>query len=151
MPTHAPSRRHVEAFAEGLARREGRCALRWNGAAWTYGALAAGARSGAKWLRARGLGPGDRVACLAGPCPDVVVWMLACYELGAVWVPINTRYKSAEVQHILEEPVDYENRAQAQGLLCFTETARRGQAFTVAGTPRVALDLEVRLGRSSLL
>ena len=87
MPTHAPSRRHVEAFAEGLARREERCALRWNGAAWTYGALAAGARSGAAWLRARGLGPGDRVACLAGPCPDVVVWMLASYELGAVWVP----------------------------------------------------------------
>ena len=39
----------------------------------------------AAWLRARGVGPGDRVAAYAGNLPETVVAMLATTSIGAVW------------------------------------------------------------------
>jgi acetoacetyl-CoA synthetase len=39
----------------------------------------------AAWLRARGVGPRDRVAAYAGNLPETVVAMLATTSLGAVW------------------------------------------------------------------
>jgi len=49
------------------------------------------------------VGPGDRVAALAPSSPQLVAAMLGTYAVGAIWVPINTRYRATEVGHILED------------------------------------------------
>eukprot|EP01052_Picozoa_sp_SAG31_P004667 SAG31_NODE_196_length_20699_cov_103.813835_4_plen_249_part_00 len=58
--------------------------------------------------------------------------------------PVSSRWNLT--QHILEEPTDYGDRSLADGLLHFTELTARADAFVVAGTPRVALDLEIHDG-----
>lgn len=55
--------------------------------------------------------------------------------------PVASRWNL--VQHILEEPVEYGNRAFARGTLRMTAEDRRGHPFTIAGSPRVSLDLEL--------
>jgi len=66
-------------------------------------ALVDRARRYAAGLRALGVEPGDRVAALAHPSVDLVVANLGCYVAGAVHVPINTRYRGAEIAHILAD------------------------------------------------
>ena len=47
-------------------------------------------------LRSLGVGRGDQVALWMTNCPDWVVCWMACARLGAVLVPINTRFKVGE-------------------------------------------------------
>ncbi|HPU54399.1 MAG TPA: AMP-binding protein [Burkholderiaceae bacterium] len=54
-------------------------------------------------LRALGVGRGDQVALWMTNCPDWLVCWMACARLGAVLVPINTRYKAEEVEYILRQ------------------------------------------------
>lgn len=70
---------------------------------WTYADVDAAMRAWARELRDAGVGSGDRVTVLAPSSPNLVAAMLGVYALGAVWVPINTRYREAEVGHILED------------------------------------------------
>ena len=54
-------------------------------------------------LQALGIGPGDHVALLMTNDPEwVLVWM-ATLRLGAVLVPVNTRYKREEVEYVLRQ------------------------------------------------
>lgn len=69
----------------------------------TYAALRRRAGNAAALLASRGIGPGDRVACLLGNRSEFVVLMLACAHLGAVLVPLGTRLKSAELGFMLED------------------------------------------------
>jgi malonyl-CoA/methylmalonyl-CoA synthetase len=50
-----------------------------------------------------GVGAGDRVLTLAGSSLDLVVALLGHYRLGAVHVPVNTRYRGEELRHVLED------------------------------------------------
>jgi acetoacetyl-CoA synthetase len=51
----------------------------------TWSALRAEVGALQAWLRARGIGPGDRVVSLLPNCPQAVVAMLASTGLGAIW------------------------------------------------------------------
>ncbi len=54
-------------------------------------------------LAADGVGPGDRVALqLRNGWEYPVIW-LALAQLGAVHVPVNTRYTPEEIRHVLED------------------------------------------------
>lgn len=53
-------------------------------------------------LVSRGIGRGDRIAIWLANRPDWAVWLLACARLGAICVAVNTRFRSAEVEDILE-------------------------------------------------
>src|SRR5262249_36296208 len=53
--------------------------------AWTWGQLRASVASIAAGLRARGVGPGDRVAAYLPNIPETVAAFLACASIGAVW------------------------------------------------------------------
>ncbi len=67
----------------------------------TFAALETGARRAAHGLAQLGVGPGDRVALWL---PNGIEWLvlyLACQQLGAVTVAVNTRFRSAEVEDIL--------------------------------------------------
>ncbi len=69
--------------------------------ALTWGELE---RASAAWARAmlrRGLGPGDRVALLAGASLGNVVALVGHHRAGLVHVPINTRYRAREAGHIV--------------------------------------------------
>ena len=97
-------------------------------------ALVDRARRYAAGLRALGVEPGDRVAALAHPSVDLVVANLGCYVAGAVHVPINTRYRGAEIAHILADSGARAIAADAAG----HETLAAVDA--AAGLPRIGLD-----------
>ena len=86
-----------------LAHPAERVALRFEGRAWTYGALADWVAAEAAGLAALGVGPGDRVAVLALNHPRTVVLLLACARVGAMLVPLNWRLARAELQWIVED------------------------------------------------
>ncbi len=55
----------------------------------------------ARWLRAHGVEPGDRVAAQLPNWAEFIVTYLAVARLGAILVPIMPVYRSNEVGHIL--------------------------------------------------
>ena len=54
-------------------------------------------------LSARGVRLGDRVALLAPNSDSLVLAILACWRLGAVACPLNTRWSAFELAHALED------------------------------------------------
>jgi fatty-acyl-CoA synthase len=67
----------------------------------TYREFAEDATKVARALRASGVEPGDRVACLLPNIPEMLVAHFAVPLAGAVLVAINTRLAPAEIQHIV--------------------------------------------------
>jgi acyl-CoA synthetase (AMP-forming)/AMP-acid ligase II len=67
----------------------------------TFAELGHRARAVAAGLAQAGVRPGQRVASIAGTSLELLAINLGCYYLGAIYVPINTRYRGAEVAHIL--------------------------------------------------
>ncbi len=78
-------------YAENLLRRRDGCEAivcwREDGrrSAMSFGELYDATARLAAWLRARGVGPGDRVAGFMPNVPETVVAMLASASLGALW------------------------------------------------------------------
>lgn len=110
-----------------LASRGDRLALAADDTRWTYAELDAAMRAWGRVLRDAGVGRGDRVAVLAPSSPQLIAAMLGAYAIGAVWVPINTRYREAEVGHILQD-------AEPSLLLCDPSLS---EAVPIANTLRV--------------
>lgn len=54
-------------------------------------------------LHTQGIKPGDRVAILALNSPYYVAFFLACWWLGAVAVPLNTRWSTHELDYAIEQ------------------------------------------------
>ena len=73
-----------------------RVALEWPGGSLTYGELDGRADAAATALRARGAGPGDRVALLLPADVSFVESFWACQRLGAVAMPIDVRLGDEE-------------------------------------------------------
>lgn len=68
----------------------------------TRGELAIASRRAASFLYALGIRRGDTVAVWL---PDGAVWMqllLACAQLGALMVPVSTRFRLREAQHVVD-------------------------------------------------
>lgn len=53
------------------------------------------------WLQSLGIEKGDRVAVLLENCPEFIELYLACSRLGAIFVPINFRLASPEVDYLI--------------------------------------------------
>jgi len=86
----------------GTARRfPDRAALVGMGTTVSFAELDRAADEVAHGLRALGVARGDQVALWLTNCPEWVVCWMACTRLGAVLVPINTRFKPDEVEYIL--------------------------------------------------
>lgn len=69
----------------------------------TWAQLNQWSRSWAALLSERGLGAGDRVAVLAPSSLELVAALVAHHRAGLVHVPINTRYKQREIDHIVSD------------------------------------------------
>src|SRR4051794_38822446 len=89
-----------------LARSAGvypdKTAIVHGSARWTYAEFARDAQRLARGLRASGVGPGDRVACLLPNVPAMLVAHFGVPLAGAVLVAVNTRLSSEEVRYILD-------------------------------------------------
>ena len=84
-----------------LAERPGATAFIAEGRAFSYAEFDALGRRAAAWLHARGVGAGDRVALWL---VDRIEWLALLFglaRLGAAAVSVNTRYRAAELEHIL--------------------------------------------------
>jgi malonyl-CoA/methylmalonyl-CoA synthetase len=88
----------VDAGGDELAFEE-----RASGARLSWSELRDASRRYASALRAAGVHAGDRVATFAGTSLDLIVALLGHYRVGAVHVPINTRYRGEELTHVLED------------------------------------------------
>ena len=79
-----------------------RTALRFEGEAIGYGALAARIRQIAAALVARGVQPGDRVAWLGLNSPAMLATLFACARTGAIFMPLNWRLAPPEHSAMLK-------------------------------------------------
>ncbi|MBI1196340.1 MAG: AMP-binding protein [Phenylobacterium sp.] len=77
------------------------CFLLGDGTAISYGDLEAGAAHVAGRLVAEGVAPGDRIALQAEKSPEVIMVYLGVLKAGAVFLPLNSAYTSAEVDYFL--------------------------------------------------
>lgn len=70
---------------------------------WTYGELLAESRALAGGLADLGVGAGDAVAVWLGNRPEWVATQLAASSLGAAVVAVDTRSRSHELAHVLDD------------------------------------------------
>lgn len=68
---------------------------------WTYAELARDACALQWALMRQGVRPGDRVGVMLSSFPEWVLYLFAVTRLGAVFVPINPRFRSRELRHVL--------------------------------------------------
>jgi acyl-CoA synthetase (AMP-forming)/AMP-acid ligase II len=68
----------------------------------TYAELGARVTHAARSLIGRGIEHGDRVAIWAPNSPEWAIASLAIHSVGAVLVPVNTRFKGGEARYVLE-------------------------------------------------
>ena len=74
-----------------------------DGEAVTWAALHQSTSRLANGLRARGVGPGDRVGVLSGNRLEYLELAIAGYKLGSVLVPLNVRLTAPELAFILDD------------------------------------------------
>jgi acyl-CoA synthetase (AMP-forming)/AMP-acid ligase II len=75
-------------------------ALVFPGRSLTYTELLERGSERARELRGLGVARGDRIGILMPNCPELIELMIGAATLGAATVPINTRFKSAEIGHV---------------------------------------------------
>jgi fatty-acyl-CoA synthase len=90
-------------FEGTAARYADSRALVFPGFVLTYGELLARARVRARELRGLGLGQGDTYGMMLPNSPEFVEFFLGGALIGAIPVPINTRYKPFEVEHVCRD------------------------------------------------
>lgn len=98
-------------FFEGFTRCPERAAFHIGGQTFTYQELDRESAVYARGLAARGITAGDRVALQARSSRALIIALLGHLRSGVIHVPINTRYQSEEITHILED-------SEAALLLC---------------------------------
>lgn len=89
------------ALRKGNAQYPTKTALIVEERTWTYADLDAATDRTAAGLLAQGISPGDRVAVHFTNGFEIVVAYYACFKIGAIVVPLNTRMKGPELQYVL--------------------------------------------------
>src|SRR5215207_5070109 len=74
-----------------------------DGAVRTYRQLADLTDTVSGMLRSQGVGDGDSVAYIGENSPEFLATLFGCAQLGAVFVPINTRLAPPEILHVLAD------------------------------------------------
>ena len=92
------------------------------GAVLTYGDINERSARAAGWLASQGVSTGDRVVVQLPKSVDVVALYLGVLRLGAVYVPLNPAYTSAEVDWFV---ADAEPAAVVQDPAALAAGARR--------------------------
>ena len=93
----------VQAFAEHSQLDPERVFLVFEGKNVSYGQMYGLAAGWADNLRARGVGPGERVALFLENSPAFLGAYLGAHLAGAIVVLVNTQYRQTELGHILSD------------------------------------------------
>jgi fatty-acyl-CoA synthase len=96
----------------------------WGSATWTWAELDRRVDAMAAALSARGVKKGDRILVQSKNCNQLFESMLACFRLGAIFVPTNFRQTPSEVAYLAEA-------SGASAMICqvdFPEHASAAQA-----------------------
>jgi acyl-CoA synthetase (AMP-forming)/AMP-acid ligase II len=131
----------IERLFSALESLREKPAILFEGKTYTFGELDRLSRNYACGLAASGVQRGDRVAVFAETSPEVIVALLGHYRLGAVHVPINTRYRGEELSPILED-----SGAKAILVRAGSACARVLQGLA---PPPAALSLRIWIGEGS--
>ena len=95
-------KRTLGSLPEDMARRFGeREAICFEGQRFTFAAVSAHADRVAKGLMASGIQPGDMVSLWLTNCPEWIFAMYALAKIGAIQVPINTRFRTDDLQYVM--------------------------------------------------
>ena len=87
---------------ERAARQWGpREALAFQGRRWTFSEMHARVDAVARGLLSLGIAPGDKVALWMVNRPEWIDAMFAIIKIGAVLVPVNTRFRTEDMAYIL--------------------------------------------------
>ena len=89
------------AVVDVVARNADREALVDGDRTWTWREVGAATDRAAAAFLAAGVERGDRVALWAPNCAEWIIALFGLHSVGAVLVPLNTRYKGAEAADIL--------------------------------------------------
>ncbi|HET8754456.1 MAG TPA: amino acid adenylation domain-containing protein, partial [Solirubrobacteraceae bacterium] len=92
-----------ELFEAQVARTPDAIALTDGRHALSYGAVNARANRLAHYLRARGVGPGTRVALCAGRAAELWVAVLAVWKAGGAYVPLDPTTPTARLSWLLAD------------------------------------------------
>ncbi|OSN00424.1 non-ribosomal peptide synthetase [Lonsdalea populi] len=90
-------------FETQAARQPDAQAILCGGLSLRYGELNAQANQLAHWLKAQGVGPGDRVAIALDRGCDLIVALLAALKSGAAYVPLDPALPTKRLAYILED------------------------------------------------
>jgi fatty-acyl-CoA synthase len=95
-------RQTLGGLPERAARRWGpREALAFQGRRWTFAEVHARVDAVAKGLLELGIAPGDRVALWMVNRPEWIDAMFATMKIGALLVPVNTRFRTEDMAYVL--------------------------------------------------
>jgi malonyl-CoA/methylmalonyl-CoA synthetase len=98
-----------------------------NGQTFTFQDIRSATARFAHALTALGVQPGDRVAAQVEKSPQALFLYLACLRAGAVFLPLNTAYTTAEIEYFLNdaEPSLFVCRPETLGV-CEAAAAKAG-------------------------
>jgi fatty-acyl-CoA synthase len=95
-------KRSIGSLVDERATRDAtREALVFEGRRWTFAELAHDVDAVARGLIAAGIGPGEKVSLWMTNRPEWIHAALAVMRIGAVLVPINTRFRSEDAGYVL--------------------------------------------------
>ena len=102
----------------------------------TYADALAQVERAAAWLRAAGVGRGDRVLVTARNTADYLLTWFALMEVGAIQVPVNPKSTAAELAGFVEqvEPAAGRDRRRPGRRMVDAAAAGTGSIATVAGS-----------------
>ena len=86
----------------GLNATPDRMVLAFDDEQWSVGRLRRHVALSQAWLAGQGMVAGDRVAVMLKNHPSHVALIYALILSGMVWVPVNTRLKSAGLQYLID-------------------------------------------------
>jgi crotonobetaine/carnitine-CoA ligase len=89
------------AFRSRLARDPDRPFLLCQGRTWSWGEFAGGVEATARWLVARGVGKGDRIAIVARNGEGHLRLLFAAARIGAILVPVNPDLGADDARYVL--------------------------------------------------
>ncbi|POX38551.1 long-chain-fatty-acid--CoA ligase [Streptomyces sp. Ru73] len=112
-------------LARAAAAHHDRPAVRLDDQVLTHGELYALALRAARFLRERGVRPGDRVALMLPNVPEFAVLYYGILSAGAVVVPVNPLLKAGEIGHCLRDAEAALLLAWHAGSAAAAEAARR--------------------------
>ncbi|MCB8045423.1 AMP-binding protein [Microbacterium oxydans] len=93
----------LDALAARALEAPSAVAVRGDAETWDYAALLAHAAGIAGELRARGIGPEDRVAVAVGRTPALLSALIGVLAAGAAYVPLDVDYPDARLRLMLDD------------------------------------------------